>query len=585
MRSFEIPLSLNPALTKSASEMIVGGIASGFFRDLDGEAITPGAIAQAIPAFMAPRGADGIKGGELRLHHDFWQRFLKQAIATLNLPAEKQMELVAAIALPLGRVTEMTVDETGTTHWKGVLSKANPIASIIWRMLKEKLISLGVSLGGKIFNTEMGRDSAGKPCRLITDIRLDEISITSNPAYRLTEGEGTGAYISALAKSVRSAIGDNMTTLLKAPTPVEHATGQAPETHHAFYAKNSVHVSARSPEHAQEKIKSFYGSSPDVAFHKIHSIKETTAPSDDNVDNEGHHLGIYQASVGVRHHVSAASPKKAQQQIQNYYNKYPGQRSHGLSIAATDLRHMPTSDNQNHEFEKLSNPAYGHGGAPHKFSRFLKAADKAKVELFLKKAIGGSPKAEENSGSWGETKTGMGKDNIANTSARSQPKGKIQTLADSTVTGMGGKSAAPARPSATATIPLSDSEVTIAALVQDLSKCAGYDRKQMGKDETLKKFGDTCNALAASTNSPPPAMINLIRLLGMFSRFAAELPSMSDFQADGTVAAMSGDLKKAIEDFQEHVPSELQGKRITSPGFPGIQKLDIAFPQQYVSLI
>ncbi len=195
-------------LQKSATTPFeVGGIASAFYRDLDGEAITPEAVASAIPAFMAQRGSDGVAGGPIRLHHDFWSNFLKRAIASLNLPAAQQMDLVAAIALPLGRVTEMWVDENGDTHWRGRLSEANPISRILWQMLKEGLISLGVSLGGKIFATERnGRDRLGRPCNLITKIRIDELSVTDNPALRLTEGEGTGAYISALAKSARSAL-------------------------------------------------------------------------------------------------------------------------------------------------------------------------------------------------------------------------------------------------------------------------------------------------------------------------------------------------------------------------------------------
>lgn len=185
----------------------MGGIASSFHRDLDGDAIVPDAVEKAIPGFMASRGGDGIKGGPIRLHHDFFQPLLKRAIALLNLPVSKQFELVAAISLPLGRVTRMWMDEEGRTHWEGLLSPANPIAQIIWDMLKEGLVHLGVSLGGKILQTQQsGRDSLGQLCTLITEIRLDELSITDNPALRLTQEEDTGAYITALAKSIRSAM-------------------------------------------------------------------------------------------------------------------------------------------------------------------------------------------------------------------------------------------------------------------------------------------------------------------------------------------------------------------------------------------
>jgi hypothetical protein len=184
--------------------MVVGGVASNFFRDLDGDAICPDAIQRAIPGFMATRGPDGLKGGPIRLHHGFWERFLKQSISALNIPYDQQVGLLAAIALPLGRVTEMSVDSDGTTRWRGVLSGANPIARVVWNMLKEGMVHLGVSVGGKINGVRPGRDVIGRTCNLITDVRLDELSITDNPANRLIESEtpDNGAYITALAKSV-----------------------------------------------------------------------------------------------------------------------------------------------------------------------------------------------------------------------------------------------------------------------------------------------------------------------------------------------------------------------------------------------
>jgi hypothetical protein len=196
-------LPVEAILSKSA-DMVVGGVASNFFRDLDGDAICPDAIQRAIPGFMATRGPDGLKGGPIRLHHGFWERFLKQSISALNIPYDQQVGLLAAIALPLGRVTEMSVDSDGTTRWRGVLSGANPIARVVWNMLKEGMVHLGVSVGGKINGVRPGRDAIGRTCNLITDVRLDELSITDNPANRLIESEtpDNGAYITALAKSV-----------------------------------------------------------------------------------------------------------------------------------------------------------------------------------------------------------------------------------------------------------------------------------------------------------------------------------------------------------------------------------------------
>ena len=211
MRNFEIPASLRKFANANTNGWKVGGVASSFHRDLDGEAITPDAIAAAIPGFMAARGADGIIGGPMRLHHDFWTGFLRDAIASLRLPIADQMELISAISLPIGRVTKIWVDGAGKTHWEGFLSPANPVARVIWGLLREGAIHLGVSLGGKIYETRSGgRDRLNRPCTLITKIRIDELSVTDNPALRLTEGEDTGAYIQALAKSVQKTYRNTM---------------------------------------------------------------------------------------------------------------------------------------------------------------------------------------------------------------------------------------------------------------------------------------------------------------------------------------------------------------------------------------
>jgi hypothetical protein len=229
LRHFEIPATLQKSA--KAGDWIVGGVASSFHRDLDGEAITPDAIASAIPQFMAVRGGDQISGGPIRLHHDFWTRFLKQAIAAVSLPFEEQTRLISAIALPLGRVTHISVDRgSGETRWRGVLSQSNPIARIVWDMLREGLISLGVSVGGKILATGRGRDALGRNCTLITKIRLDELSITDNPALRLTEGEGTGAYITALAKSIKTTFDHRGSGRMSTRTFLRKALGGNPQS-------------------------------------------------------------------------------------------------------------------------------------------------------------------------------------------------------------------------------------------------------------------------------------------------------------------------------------------------------------------
>lgn len=245
MKQFNIPATL---LIKaaSASGWQVGGVASAYLRDLDNEAITPDAVREAIPGFMACRGPDGIRGGPLHLHHGFWDGFLRRAIQVLGISPEKQLELVAGISLPLGRVTDIYVDDRGVTHWSGILSAANPISKVIWELLKEKIISLGVSLGGKILSTRRGCDSLGQPCTLIDKIRMDELSITANPALRLTQSEdpSNGAYITALSKAISASIEDPMERveafLTKALSPTKaRQNGSATQSMGSAQAFNS----------------------------------------------------------------------------------------------------------------------------------------------------------------------------------------------------------------------------------------------------------------------------------------------------------------------------------------------------------
>ncbi len=415
MRSIEIPATLSRHLNKASDQWEVGGLASDFLRDLDGEAITPEAVRQAIPEFMAQRGADGIQGGPLRLHHNFWDRFLRQAIDTLRLPRDIQLDLVAAIALPLGRVTEIWVDHKGATHWKGVLSQANPIARIIWQLLREKLIHLGVSLGGKILNTRLGRDGLGRACTLIDAIRLDEISITDNPALRLTQGEGTGAYIQALAKSVRSAF------------PI------------------------------------------------------------------------------------ASTPMKRNTQRQ--------------------------------------------------------------LDRFLRKAIGEG------------LTLGMDTPIVPPEGKAKRGTTTVSMDATSLTTGMGGKSQRQIAPKGSGNEPATDVwGMTVEQLTRELSKAC--DCKKTVKDwsdpDLLKTLTDGAYGLTTLTDNPPSALVNFVRFLQYFSRFAQSLPLMDNYQAEGTIAAMPDELLKAIEDFQEQMPTDLMQQTFRSPGSNPIDRMDIMFPQQYV---
>lgn len=439
LKTFQLPASLKK--DASSDGWVVGGVASSFHRDLDGEAIAPQAIADAIPEFMAQRGADNIIGGPIRLHHDFWTRFLQQAIEALRLPVEDQMNLVAAIALPLGRVTKIWVDNQGTTHWKGLLSAANPIARIVWNMLREKMIHLGVSLGGKIFDTKPGgRDRMGRPCTLITAVRLDELSVTDNPALRLTQGEDTGAYISALAKSVRTSLAINATRPMTKLKP---------------------------------KSKK-----PDVAAFLRKAIQAAPRQA-----NGGGELG----SMGVSRDLN--QPKTVSQK----------------GTQSIQLDGNPVTTGIGSKGTKLNKPA----GKP-----------------------GNEPKTDVAS-------------------------------------------------------------MTVEGFCRALDKC-GASEKQMKDPKTmaLKKammsdpemistMSEGAYGLTQVADYPPDILVNFVRFLQKLAQFATDLPGMNDWAADGTAAAMSGDLYKALGDFREAMPKELMAKPIRPEGFPKIGTQEIVFPQQY----
>lgn len=370
---------------------------------------------------MAMRGPDGIQGGPIRLHHDFWSRFLRQAIDSLRLPREEQMSLVAAIALPLGRVTRIWVDDEGTTYWRGTLSQANPIARIIWQMLQEGLIHLGVSVGGKIWETQDGgRDALGRPCTLITDIRLDELSITDSPALRLTQGEGTGAYITALAKSIRSAL---------TPPP----------------------------------------------------RKMTTSP----------------------------------QQVERFLQK-------SLALSLTDLN------------------------------------------------------------------LGFDRDNVGPPRARS-PKGSqtVQMNTDQPKTGMGEKPSAAKRPKAKGNEPKTDVYgFTVKELTAELRKCAGYKTPGQWSDPaTLQLLTDGSFGLTSidlGGNPPPVELVNMVKFLQYLNQFAQGAQYMHPYQGNATAIAMGEELSKALDNFEEKMPSDLVAKPLRPPGSPGVAGMHIEFPQQYV---
>jgi hypothetical protein len=379
MQNFQSPSTLFRQLNKTSDGWKVGGVASGFFRDLDGDAIAPEAVQDAIAGFMAQR-TNGKEGGAIRLHHDFWQPFLTRAVRSLPMSDEKQEKLIAAIALPLGRVTKMWVEPDGTTQWEGVFAKANPISEIIWKLLKEDAISLGVSLGGKIFSTRPGRDAIGQPCNVIDHIRLDELSITDNPAYRLTNGEADGASVLALTKAIMD------TGTLETPKPLPGAA---------------------------------------TAFNN----------------------GDSQAKVGM---------------------------SRPLDGTPTSLKPM-------------------------------------------------TPQAQ----------------------------GKIQADGDQSPTGIGGTAKNTAPPKGKGNIPSDDWGITVSQFTRDLEKsCCEMKKKGDATPERLEHLKKGLMGLTELTPEPPVALVNFCRFLQQVGMAMAELPHMDDYQAGGTIAAIQGDLRKALEDFE-----------------------------------
>jgi hypothetical protein len=598
-------------LSKSGDSWVVGGVASNFFKDLDGDAIHPDAIQRAIPGFMANRGPNGLKGGPLRLHHGFWERFLKQAINALHLPFDEQMSLVAAIALPLGRVTEMTVEADGTTRWRGELSQANPIAKVIWGMLKEGLVHLGVSVGGKINATRPGRDALGRPCTLITDVRLDELSITDNPANRLVESEAAdnGAYIMALAKAVGAPAPGQMALNFDEQKHKRDNSGKfsatggagAATTPHGqggqgfkFHTENTAYVDARSPEEAQQKLHQHLSSQPHYSKFKIHppSVEEENVYDDSEHDSDegGDYKGLHQYKVPfiAKHHVSGNDEGHAIKQMSAHYK----QARKGQLIGGGEMtgREHPSKGLaiENEDWKPVystKKPVLSKSLKPKGLTMV------SSVERFLAKALGpdqsmGSA-AAANSGSWGDTSIPEMGRGLQPVKAAKPTGGKTIPMdgsgADSAGSAMGGKQPKAQRPYSSGGMPPTDVwGMTISQMTKELAKCASMKKDAWSSPETIQFLTDSAHGLAGATDNPPAELINLVRFLQTLNRFAQELPHMSDYQAQGTVQAMGTDLTKALDDFTEKISADLKGKALRPPGGPGVHGMDIQFPQQYV---
>jgi hypothetical protein len=581
-------MPLEAILSKSGNNWIVGGVASNFFRDLDGDAIAPDAIQQAIPGFMANRGPDGLSGGPLRLHHGFWERFLEQAVNSLSLPYDEQMGLLTAIALPLGRVTEMTVGPDGTTRWRGVLSQANPIAKTIWAMLKEGMVHLGVSVGGKINSTRPGRDALGRPCTVITDVRLDELSITDNPANRLLDSESpdNGAYIMALTKSLEKAIapGQMAMNFDEQAHPREQggrfaskggagagakAHGQGGQSF-KFHTENTAYVDAKTPEEAHQKLHQHLSSTPHYSKFAIHANpKHVESYTDDDGETTG---SMFAIKFRGKHHVMGNDERHASDNLDKHYAQTQrGKGTHpDMTIENDDWSPIKTTLQKT--LASMPTPV----------------STMASVEQFLAKALGGNPGAEINSGSQGDTAIpSMGR-GLSAPPATLRPVGTQAIKMDSSSSDTAGRGLAGTQPKAqrlysSGGMPPTDVwGLSIDQLTRELAKCARMDKHAWGLPETAGFITDSAHAIAGMTESPNPELINFVRFLQNIGRFAQEMPHMDDYQAAGTVVAMNNDLTKALEEFVETLPSDLKGKPMRAPGSVGVVGMDIQFPKQYV---
>lgn len=160
LQAFSQAVSLRKAAGNTGDQMVVYGVCSGAFEDVDNDIVDPKAVTEAIPLYMAPRGQGQIVGGPMLYHHQ-----------------EKQ--------LPIGRVRKLWI-QNGLTHFEAVLDPANEFAVKLYKQIKSRIVHFGVSLGGEIQDWVM-RKLGGKLVRWITKIRLDEISITPNEAGRSTK--------------------------------------------------------------------------------------------------------------------------------------------------------------------------------------------------------------------------------------------------------------------------------------------------------------------------------------------------------------------------------------------------------------
>lgn len=186
----QAPIRLWGALFKAAGvgdgERRIAGTVSGEFQDVEGDIMAPSAVREAIPLFMAPRGQGEVAGGPVRWYHED--------------------KLYDKRALPIGRVTRLWVDNDGFTHFEAVLAKANPRSAVLWKLIQEGVVAIGASLGGSILEYQTRWNPQNHQFyRNITKIRIDELSLTDNPAFRTAEQLPDGSYGSyVMAKSASS---------------------------------------------------------------------------------------------------------------------------------------------------------------------------------------------------------------------------------------------------------------------------------------------------------------------------------------------------------------------------------------------
>ncbi|HEY9752447.1 MAG TPA: hypothetical protein V6C46_05825 [Coleofasciculaceae cyanobacterium] len=185
-----------------------------------------------------------------------------------------------------------------------------------------------------------------------------------------------------------------------------------------------------------------------------------------------------------------------------------------------------------------------------------------RVERFLRKAIAADG---------GSTVTGIGKDTIGNPKFKGPGGGANVGMDGKTITtGMAKDNLNPSlsQPKGGAQIPTDVWGMTMRQFTRELSKASSCGESAWKSEDMKKALVDGAYALTTVTDNPPEALTGFVRFLQYLCQFAQALPAMDQFQATGTIEAMTNDLRSMVEGLETTMPAELLDAPFVAPADP-----------------